>query len=101
MSLSYRPAHPSVIAMDFGKLYRFTIVNSFDLIPALRSFNFRLDKTGIKLFSIKLRLVIKDVFFRQKEAKNKANKDRNKEKRASNGRKTENIANDPKDAQSY
>ena len=101
MSLSYRSAHPSVIAMDFGKLYRFTIVNSFDLITALRSFQFKLDNNGIKLFSIKLRLVKKDVFFRQKEQKNKANKDRNKEKRASNGRKTENIANDPKDAQSY
>ena len=101
MSLIYLPVHPSVIAMDFGKLYRFTIVNSFDLITALRSFNFRLDKTGIKLFSIKLRLVKKDVFFQQKEAKNNANKDSNKEKQARNGRKTENIANDPKDAQSY
>ena len=70
-------------------------------MKALRSFNFKLDKSEIKLFSIKLRLVKKDVFFRQKEQKNKANKDRNKEKRASNGRKTENIANDPKDAQSY
>ena len=87
--------------MDIGKLYRFTIVNSFDLITALRSFNFRLDKNGIKLFSIKLRLVKKDVFFQQKEAKSKANRDRIKEKRASNGRKAENIANDPKDAQSY
>jgi hypothetical protein len=40
-------------------------------------------------------------FFRQEEAKNKEKNDRNKEKRNDIGRKAENIANDPKDAQSY